>query len=81
MAKVRANPARPYGRDEWEVMRRGGDGAYWQGADGLVVCIAVAERKREVKGAPVQPNARPESAKACDEIGPVARAFGLVLGR
>ncbi len=41
---------RPYGREHWELVKSGREGAYWQAADGLVVRLAVAESVREADG-------------------------------
>ena len=81
MAKLRATPARPSARGEWQLVRAGRDGTYWQGSDGLVVRIAAAERERtavpahaatEAKAAPASP--KPEPAR-------ILRALGFVFGR
>jgi hypothetical protein len=34
---------RPYGREHWELVRAGREGAYWQAPDGLIVRVAGAE--------------------------------------
>ena len=34
---------RPYGREHWQLIKSGQEGAYWQAADGLIVRLAVAE--------------------------------------
>jgi hypothetical protein len=38
--------ARPRGFREFEFVRAGPDGAYWRAADGVMVCVAAAERGR-----------------------------------
>ena len=38
--------AEPYGLRDFEFVRAGPDGAYWQRADGMVVRMAAAERGR-----------------------------------
>jgi hypothetical protein len=40
------NFAAPYGLRDFEFVRAGPDGAYWQRADGMVVRIAAAEGGR-----------------------------------
>jgi hypothetical protein len=40
------NFVEPYGFRDFEFVRAGTDGAYWQRADGMVVHVAAAERGR-----------------------------------
>jgi len=49
MKRAKANFARPYGLSDFEFVRAGPDGAYWQRADGMVVRIATAEGDRAPK--------------------------------
>ena len=81
MAKLRAIPGRPHGRDEWEFVRAGRDGTYWQGSDGLVVRVAAAERGRDA----TRPRAAVERQAASTQPKAVParfiRALGLVFGR
>jgi hypothetical protein len=46
MKRAKANFARPYGLRDFEFVRAGPDGAYWQRADGMVVRMAAAEGDR-----------------------------------
>jgi hypothetical protein len=81
MAKLRAFPAPPRARGEWEFVRAGRDGTYWQGSDGLVVRVAAAERERNAARptAATEAKATPAAPKA--EPARILRALGLVLGR
>ena len=81
MAKLRAFPAPPRARGEWEFVRAGRDGTYWQGSDGLVVRVAAAERGQDATRprAAVDTQAAPAQSKA--EPARFIRALGLVFGR
>jgi hypothetical protein len=46
MKRAKENFARPYGLRDFEFVRAGPDGAYWQRADGMVVRMAAAEGDR-----------------------------------
>ena len=46
MRRAKENFARPYGLRDFEFVRAGPDGAYWQRADGMVVRVASAEDDR-----------------------------------
>lgn len=46
MRQAMENFAEPYGFRDFEFVRAGPDGAYWQRADGMVVRMAAAERCR-----------------------------------
>jgi hypothetical protein len=46
MKRAKMGFARPYGFRDFEFMRAGPDGTYWQAADGMVVRVAAAERRR-----------------------------------
>ena len=46
MKRAKADFAEPYGLRDFEFVRAGPDGAYWQRADGMVVRMAAAERGR-----------------------------------
>jgi len=46
MRRAKENFARPYGLRDFEFVRAGRDGAYWQRADGMVVRVASAEDDR-----------------------------------
>jgi hypothetical protein len=46
MKRAREDFARPYGLRDFEFVRAGPDGAYWQRADGMVVRMASAEDDR-----------------------------------
>jgi hypothetical protein len=46
MKRAKEDFARPYGLRDFEFVRAGPDGAYWQRADGMVVRVAAAERDR-----------------------------------
>ena len=46
MKRSNENFAEPYGLRDFEFVRAGPDGAYWQRADGMVVRMAAAERGR-----------------------------------
>lgn len=50
MACVLEELRRPYGREHWELIRSGREGAYWQAADGLIVRVATPESAREADG-------------------------------
>src|SRR5437762_10608088 len=52
MRRAKENFARPYGLREFEFVRAGPDGAYWQRADGRVVRVAAPEGDR-VQAKPV----------------------------
>ena len=43
MKRAKEDFARPYGLRDFEFVRGGPDGAYWQRADGMVVRLASAE--------------------------------------
>ena len=49
MKRAKANFARQYELSDFEFVRAGPDGAYWQRADGMVVRIAAAEGDRAPK--------------------------------
>ncbi len=72
MARIRAGPARPHGRGEWEFVGAGRDGAYWLRSDGLMVRVAAAER---------EPNAKRAQAELAPENVRLAPASRLVFGR
>ena len=38
--------ARPYGSRDFELVRAGRDGSYWQAADGMMVHLAAPEHRR-----------------------------------
>jgi len=46
MKRAKADFAEPYGLRDFEFVRAGPEGAYWQRADGMVVRMAAAERGR-----------------------------------
>jgi hypothetical protein len=46
MKRANVGFARPHGFRDFEFVRAGPDGAYWQAADGMVVRVAAAERRR-----------------------------------
>lgn len=46
MKRAKEDFAEPYGLRDFEFVRAGPDGAYWQRADGMVVRMAAAERGR-----------------------------------
>ena len=46
MKRAKGNFAMPYGSRDFEFVRAGPDGAYWQRADGMVVRMASAEDDR-----------------------------------
>ena len=46
MKRVYVGFARPYGFRDFEFVRAGPDGTYWQAADGMVVRVAAVERRR-----------------------------------
>jgi hypothetical protein len=46
MKRAKEDFARPYGLRDFEFVRAGPDGAYWQRADGMVVRLASAEDDR-----------------------------------
>ena len=81
MAKLRAIPARPGARGEWQLVRAGPDGTYWQGSDGLVVRVAAAERERNVARPDAAPDAKAAPAPPRTEPARILRALGLVFGR
>ena len=47
MAGILETLRRPYGREDWELIRSGREGSYWQAADGLIVRVCVAEEAHE----------------------------------
>ena len=49
MKKMLCEPVRPYGGRDYELMRRGREGTYWEAAEGLIVRVAAAERERRVR--------------------------------
>lgn len=81
MAKLRANPARPCARGEWQLVRAGRDGTYWQGSDGLTVRVATAERERHAARPAATPGAKAAPAAPRTEPARILRALGLVFGR
>lgn len=81
MAKLRAIPARPCARGEWQLVRAGRDGTYWQGSDGLTVRVATAERERNAARLTAAPDAKAAPAPPTTEPARILRALGLVLGR
>jgi hypothetical protein len=46
MAKVKAEPGRPYGGGDYAYVRAGREGHYWQAANGIVVRVAAPENAR-----------------------------------
>jgi hypothetical protein len=46
MKRALADFAEPYALRDFEFVRAGPDGAYWQRADGMVVRVAAAECRR-----------------------------------
>jgi len=46
MKRAKENFARPYGLRDFEFVRAGPDGAYWQRSDGMVVRMAAPEVDR-----------------------------------
>lgn len=46
MKRAKAGFAEPHGFRDFEFVREGPDGAYWQAADGMVVRVAAAEHRR-----------------------------------
>ena len=46
MKRERKEYRKPYGRGDYEL-HRGGEGVYWQAANGLSVRVAAAEHQRE----------------------------------
>jgi len=46
MTRQKIELARPYGRDDVELVRGAKRGTYWQAADGLVVQLAAGEVER-----------------------------------
>ena len=46
MKRAKENFARPYGLRDFEFVRAGPDGAYWQRSDGMVVRMAAPEDDR-----------------------------------
>ena len=46
MKRAKANFARPYGLRDFEFVRAGPDGSYWQHSDGMVVRMAAPEVDR-----------------------------------
>jgi len=46
MKRAKENFARPYGLRDFEFVRAGPDGAYWQRSDGMVVRMAAPEYDR-----------------------------------
>ena len=46
MKRAKENFARPYGLRDYEFVRAGPDGAYWQHSDGMVVRMAAPEVDR-----------------------------------
>ena len=58
MKRAKENFARPYGLRDFEFVRAGPDGAYWQHSDGMVVRMAAPEVDRaqmrvRIPGGPV----------------------------
>ena len=45
MKREKMKWARPHGIRDFELVRAGPDGAYWQAADGMVVRVAAAEHR------------------------------------
>jgi len=60
MKRAKADFAEPYGLRDFEFVRAGPEGAYWQRADGMVVRMAAAERgrarMREARGSETTPS-------------------------
>lgn len=50
MACILEELRRPPGREHWQLIRSGREGAYWQASDGLIVRLATAETAREADG-------------------------------
>ena len=48
MKRERREHRKPYGRGDYEL-HRGGEGVYWQAANGLEVRLAAAEHPREME--------------------------------
>jgi hypothetical protein len=46
MKRAKENFARPYGLRDFEFVRAGPDGAYWQRSDGMIVRMATPEVDR-----------------------------------
>jgi len=48
MKRERRDHRKPYGRGDYEL-HRGGEGVYWQAANGLEVRLAAAEHPRDTE--------------------------------
>ena len=46
MSRADRDFARPYGIGDFELVREPRNGAYWRAADGMVVRLAMPERRR-----------------------------------
>ncbi len=66
MKRAKVGFARPHGFRDFEFVRAGPDGAYWQAADGMVVRVAAAEHRR----AQVREAEHSETPPAGNEIAP-----------